>query len=67
VHEFRFAFACPFEANVGASRLEGFEVRTGRDLAVKLLTRKPDFKIEGLCRRKPGVAGAEQDATIGKL
>jgi hypothetical protein len=67
VHEFSFAFACPLETDVGATRLKGFEVRTGRDFAIELLTREPDFKVEGLCRRETGVAGTEQNTAIGKL
>ena len=39
VDEFIFAFGGGLETNVGAAGLEGFEVRTGGDFAVKLLGR----------------------------
>src|SRR5579863_551375 len=34
-------------ANIGAARLKGFEVGTGRDFAVEVLARKPDFEVIG--------------------
>jgi hypothetical protein len=53
-------------ADVRPPRLEGLEVRAGRNLAVKLLAGKPDFQVEGLGRGEAGVARAEQNAAIGQ-
>ena len=53
-------------ADVGAARLEGVEVGAGRDFAVEILAGQPDFEVVGLGGGEAGVAGAEQDAAIGK-
>ena len=68
VDEFVFTFAAGgLEADVGATRLEAFEVGAGRDFAIELLARKPDFEIEGLGGGEAGVGGAEEHAAVGKL
>ena len=67
MHEFVFALGGGLEADVGAAGLEGFEVGAGGDFAIELLAGEPDFEVEGLGGAEAGVAGAEQDAAIGKL
>ena len=67
VHEFGLLFAGGLEADVGAASLEGFEVGAGGDFAIELLAGEPDFEVEGLGGREAHVAGAEQDAAVGKL
>src|ERR1700746_2348417 len=59
VHKFCFPFSFPAKSNVGPTRLVGFEVRTGRDLAKDFLARKPDFQIVGFRRCSAHVAGAQ--------
>src|SRR5579863_4224016 len=44
-------------ADVGAARLKGVEVGTGRDFAIKILAGEPNFEIVSLGRGEAGVAG----------
>ena len=54
-------------ADVGAPRLKGVEVGAGRDFAVEILSRQPDFEVVGLGGGEAGVAGAEQNAPVGQV
>src|SRR5215470_10089170 len=48
VDEFGPRFAVAPEADLRAARLKGFAIRAGRDFAVSLLARQPDFDVVSL-------------------
>src|SRR5579871_3269522 len=64
VHELRFILAFRTEADVGTPCLIRLKIRTGRNLAIKLLPRQPDFDVVRLRRRGAHVARAERHRTI---
>src|SRR5882672_4032113 len=51
--------ACRTVTDVGAARLEGFEVRAGGDLAVEILSGQPDLEVVCLGGGEAHVASAE--------
>mgnify|MGYP002137765444 CR=1 FL=1 len=55
------------ETGLHTAGLEGTEVGAGRNLAVGVLRRQPDFQIVGLGGGETHVAGAQHDATIGQF
>ncbi|PAV67119.1 hypothetical protein WR25_21598 [Diploscapter pachys] len=67
VNEARGLLALRPVARVHPPRLEIARVRTGRNLAPRLLARQPYFEVEGLARAEAHVARAEQDASIGQV
>jgi len=55
------------EAGLHAARLEGLEIGAGRNLAIGVLRRQPDFEVVGLGRREAHVAGAQSDLAVGQF
>src|ERR1700761_6321316 len=51
-------------ANIRAPSLIGFKIRAGRNLAIELLARQPDFEIVRLGRTGSHVTGTEQHGAI---
>src|SRR5690606_10274715 len=51
-------------ADLRAPRLEIFEVRARRDLAIRVLTGQPHLEVVRLRRRKAQIAGAQRDDAI---
>src|SRR5581483_8065512 len=56
VDELHFRAAARAELDVGAPRLKRFAVAAGRNLAIRLLARQPDFDVVGLRGRESHVA-----------
>src|SRR6516164_6756304 len=67
VNKLRLALAPRLEPNIRSPSLKSLKVRTRRNLPIELLSRKPNFKVEGLRGRESRVAGAEQNAPVGKI
>ena len=67
MNEFRLAAALWTEADVGAAGLEINAVGAGGNLAVGILSGKPDFHIIGLGGPEAHVTGAERDGAVGKF
>src|SRR5437867_12028770 len=54
-----------FVPDAGPSSLERLAVATGRDLAERALSGKPDFDVVGFCRGESHVSGAQgHDAVV---
>jgi hypothetical protein len=63
VAELRLVFVVA-EAGLHAAGLEGAEVGAGRNLAVGVLGRQPDFEVVGLGGGEAHVAGAQRHAAV---
>src|SRR3546814_6928870 len=67
VQQLRFAGGGITPARLHAARLIAAKVRAGRNLAIGILTRQPDFQIVGACRRETQVATTQQHGAIGQI
>src|SRR5690606_29110625 len=67
VHELRLAGFRVAIASLHAPRLEVAAVGAGRNLAVLVLARHPDFQVVGLGRAKAHVTGAQRQHAIRQL